>query len=924
MVVAFGPSKVITPTIAGMTGALVALGADGRWALSGGMDSRLLQLWDLFSGCCVRTFEGHTADFISVALSKDSCWALSGSDSRNSNYRDYTLRLWDVRTGRCERTFDGHAGGVTSVVLSADHRYALSGSSDNTVKLWELSSGRCLRTFEGHARNVSSLCLSVDGRFCVSGSYDKTVKLWEVSSGRCLRTFEAHADIVNSVCLSPDSRYALSGSHDTTVKLWELSSGRCLRTFEGHAEGVTSVCLSADGRLCVSSSYDNTVKLWEICGNRSATAAHYELAAVTSAEAAATSLDELKERLHLANAAMNRADWTEVAKAVRSARAIRGYRRHRATLDAWMALYRYLPKRAYTDAWIVRRHTGHKNFYHQPVLNVNGQYCVLDRDGETIKLFELFSGHCLRTLEGHTGHVSCVSLSTDLRYCVSTSCDKTVKVWDVLSGQCLQTFEGDLGDRRAVALTADRRFFLSDCGNVANFNDFTLKLWEFSSGRCLRTFRGHTEIVSSVCLSPDGRYVLSGSGDSTVKLWELSSGLCLRTFEGHEISVTTVCLGADGRYALSGSRDKTLKLWDLSSGRCVRTLSGHTHTTYPRFLTADSRYALSDSDDKSVRLWELSSGRCLRSFGGHADPVAGAFMSLDGRHCLLHANETVQLWELDWELEDKQSADWDEGARPYIEVFLTQQMPYAIGLPDDRQPTEEEITLALTRRGGPTWTEDDFKRLLDTLGCAGFGWLRSEGVRRELEKMAADWQGPRSLVAPSNATDDVSREDHPLPASDDLFLSETGENSAPPLGDNEELQDGQQNDPFNVEHVANRPSETEQAELPAKVTDDSTPQLWAPGDVIADLYEVRGVIGQGGFGRVYRVHHRGWNTDLAVKQPLRLDPARQEIFTRECETWLSLNTVQWSNRASTFNRLAAGCLCTLCRVVGVVLSHVDK
>ena len=38
----------------------------------------------------------------------------------------------------------------------------------------------------------------------------------------------------------------------------------------------------------------------------------------------------------------------------------------------------------------------------------------------------------------------------------------------------------------------------------------------------------------------------------------------------------------------------------------------------------------------------------------------------------------------------------------------------------------------------------------------------------------------------------------------------------------------------------------------------------------------------------------------------------------------SINTVQWSNRASTFNRLAAGCLCTLCRVVGVVLSHVDK
>ena len=36
------------------------------------------------------------------------------------------------------------------------------------------------------------------------------------------------------------------------------------------------------------------------------------------------------------------------------------------------------------------------------------------------------------------------------------------------------------------------------------------------------------------------------------------------------------------------------------------------------------------------------------------------------------------------------------------------------------------------------WTEDDFQRLLYTLGCAGYGWLRPEGVRRELERMAAE------------------------------------------------------------------------------------------------------------------------------------------------------------------------------------------
>jgi hypothetical protein len=31
---------------------------------------------------------------------------------------------------------------------------------------------------------------------------------------------------------------------------------------------------------------------------------------------------------------------------------------------------------------------------------------------------------------------------------------------------------------------------------------------------------------------------------------------------------------------------------------------------------------------------------------------------------------------------------------------------------------------------------------MNTLGCVGFGWLRPAGVRRELEKMTASWQGP--------------------------------------------------------------------------------------------------------------------------------------------------------------------------------------
>lgn len=90
----------------------------------------------------------------------------------------------------------------------------------------------------------------------------------------------------------------------------------------------------------------------------------------------------------------------------------------------------------------------------------------------------------------------------------------------------------------------------------------------------------------------------------------------------------------------------------------------------------------------------------------------------------------LRLWELDWEFEFNQPADWDEGTRPFLNAFLTVHTPNVDGT---------------VRRGTPIWTEDDFRCLLEKLGCAGYGWLRPEGIRQELNEMAANWQGPPPL-----------------------------------------------------------------------------------------------------------------------------------------------------------------------------------
>jgi tetratricopeptide (TPR) repeat protein len=169
---------------------------------------------------------------------------------------------------------------------------------------------------------------------------------------------------------------------------------------------------------------------------------------------------------------------------------------------------------------------------------------------------------------------------------------------------------------------------------------------------------------------------------------------------------------------------------DIPSRRCLRVLQGHADAVRSVSWSADGRFALSGSLDQTVRLWETATGHCLRVLQGHTDAVTSVSLSADGRFALSGSSDgTLRLWELEWELEARDLAEWDQGAQPCLERFLS---------------SHSAGKNWLGRWKKPKWEEQDFQGLLMELGYCGYGWLLPEGVRRRLEQMAKEWQGPQN------------------------------------------------------------------------------------------------------------------------------------------------------------------------------------
>jgi F-box/WD-40 domain protein MET30 len=373
-------------------------------------------------------------------------------------------RNW--RTGKYSvRKFSGHK--LAIMCLQFNHQFLITGSYDTTVKVWCVETGRLIRTLEGHRLGVRALMF--DDTKLITGSLDHTIRIWNYRTGQCVCTFRGHENKVLAVDFN-DS-LIVSGSADKTVKVWNFETKSCF-TLRGHTDYVNDVKIHSASGLLFSASDDNTVRVWDletkrclrVFGHQNTGGHVHHIQSVIP-----LTLDHLEDVDHLDadESAIDDADASVVDEADNG---------HESAIDDSTDG----PDLAIADGEIaVQRNSfsvgqvSQCDIFPEPKTPLARKHypthMLTGSLDNTIKLWDIKTGKCVRTLFGHAEGVW--SIAADHFRVISASHDKTVKVWELHSGRYMHTFGGY---REAVTCVA-----MSDCKFVTGCEDGVARLYNF-------------------------------------------------------------------------------------------------------------------------------------------------------------------------------------------------------------------------------------------------------------------------------------------------------------------------------------------------------------------------------------------------------------------------------------------------------------
>lgn len=299
---------------------------------------------------------------------------------------------------------------------------------------------------------------------------------------------------------------------------------------------------------------------------------------------------------------------------------------------------------------ILRDHT---DFVRSAIYSHKGEFIVSASWDKTIRIWDINTGICIRTLFSYGSSITYASISPDDKLIASASEDGTIRLWSVETGEEICAFEGHTARVNSVLFSHDGRLLVSASGETFNHTPSDIDrdlvmVWDIFKRERVLTLSGHKTSVHHAVFSYDDSIIASASYDGMICLWDIRSGEKITSFDGQAKDIEHLDFLLDGEEIALSSNAGDLNIWNVKTSQLVRTISTGGHARY--VICHHRKNNIAAIIEHSVCVWNALTGRCLKRIEVHIPSREGCnsiSFSPDGKRIVLAASDgTVRILDV--------------------------------------------------------------------------------------------------------------------------------------------------------------------------------------------------------------------------------------------------------------------------------------
>ena len=297
---------------------------------------------------------------------------------------------------------------------------------------------------------------------------------------------------IRTLAFSPDGPWLATAGDDALIHLWSAENGAAGEILKGHAGAVNFVAFTGPAGL-VSTAADRSAMVWD-------TNPAWILERTIGGDAASPLIDRVNALRFSPDGKLLATGGGEPSRS--------------GEIKLWQAT---------TGKHVLTFTNVHSDAVLSLEFSRDGKLLASGSADKFARVTDVATGKVVKSLEGHTHHVTGAAWKADGRTLATAGADGIVKVWDFVSGERRKNIEGygkEVTSIQFIGVT-DQALTSAGTGRVFLVRD---------NGVEVRAFPGFSDFVHAAAATPDGGVVIAGGQDGVLRVWHGTNSAPAATF----------------------------------------------------------------------------------------------------------------------------------------------------------------------------------------------------------------------------------------------------------------------------------------------------------------------------------------------------------------------------------------------------------